>query len=92
MPDAHARLGQIRMRLLALNSEPMSTIEATLIAAVGELIDVVEEQKVPRIERALDLERRGLDLMRDPRYWRDRDPELIAEVTNIFRQLYQPDA
>jgi hypothetical protein len=27
-------------------------------------------------------------LMRDPRYWRDRDPALIAKVTEGFRQLY----
>lgn len=27
-------------------------------------------------------------LMRDPRYWRDRDPDLIAKVTHGFRQLY----
>ena len=27
-------------------------------------------------------------MMRDPRYWRDRDPTFIAEVTDGFRQLY----
>jgi hypothetical protein len=27
-------------------------------------------------------------LMRDPRYWRDRDPNLIAKVTEGFRRLY----
>jgi hypothetical protein len=26
--------------------------------------------------------------MRDPRYWRDRDPALVAEVTDGFRRLY----
>lgn len=30
-------------------------------------------------------------LMRDPRYWRDRDPAFIARVTEGFRQIY-PDA
>jgi hypothetical protein len=29
-------------------------------------------------------------MMRDPRYWRDRDPALLAKVTEGFRQLY-PD-
>ena len=27
-------------------------------------------------------------LMRDPRYWRDRNPELIAKVTEGFQRLY----
>jgi hypothetical protein len=27
-------------------------------------------------------------MMRDPRYWRDRDPEVIAKVTEGFRRLY----
>ena len=27
-------------------------------------------------------------LMRDPRYWRDRDPNLVAKVTEGFRRLY----
>jgi hypothetical protein len=27
-------------------------------------------------------------LMRDPRYWRDRDPGLVAQVTEGFRRLY----
>lgn len=29
-------------------------------------------------------------LMRDPRYWRDRDPTVVARVTDGFRRLY-PD-
>jgi hypothetical protein len=27
-------------------------------------------------------------MMRDPRYWRDRDPDLIAKVTDGFQRLY----
>ncbi|HEX5079172.1 MAG TPA: hypothetical protein VFV80_08475 [Geminicoccaceae bacterium] len=27
-------------------------------------------------------------MMRDPRYWRDRDPQVIAKVTEGFRRLY----
>lgn len=27
-------------------------------------------------------------MMRDPRYWRDRDPAMIAQVTDGFRRLY----
>ncbi len=30
-------------------------------------------------------------LMRDPRYWRDRDPGIVAQVTEAFRRLYGGD-
>lgn len=30
-------------------------------------------------------------LMRDPRYWRDRDPRVVAQVTDGFRRLYPGD-
>jgi hypothetical protein len=30
-------------------------------------------------------------MMRDPRYWRDRDPRFVAEVTEGFRRLYSDD-
>ncbi len=33
-------------------------------------------------------EDRLYEMMRDPRYWRDRDPEFIARVTEGFRQLF----
>ena len=29
-------------------------------------------------------------MMRDPRYWRDRNPEFVARVTDGFRRLF-PD-
>lgn len=29
------------------------------------------------------------DMMRDPRYWRDRDPEFIGRVTAGFRDLFE---
>ena len=28
------------------------------------------------------------EMMRDPRYWRDRDPEFIRRVTDGFRHLF----
>lgn len=32
----------------------------------------------------------GLEaMMRDPKYWRDRDPSFVAEVTEGFKNLYQ---
>jgi len=27
-------------------------------------------------------------MMRDPRYWRERDPEIIQKVTKGFSRLY----
>ena len=27
-------------------------------------------------------------MMRDPRYWRDRDPSFVAQVTDGFRKMY----
>lgn len=33
-------------------------------------------------------ERQLSEMMRDPRYWRDRDPEMIREVTEGFEELY----
>ena len=36
-----------------------------------------------------DMDEAGLTrLMRDPRYWRDRDPTIIAQVTEGFQRLY----
>ena len=29
-----------------------------------------------------------VEMMRDPRYWRQRDPEFIARVTAGFKRLY----
>ena len=29
-----------------------------------------------------------VQLMRDPRYWKQRDPEILAKVTEGFRRLY----
>ena len=30
-------------------------------------------------------------LMRDPRYWRDRDPEYVRKIENGFKKLYGND-
>ena len=27
-------------------------------------------------------------MMRDPRYWRERDPSYVAQVTNGFQRMY----
>jgi hypothetical protein len=48
---------------------------------------VLNEAGTARVEAdEADLAR----MMRDPRYWRDRDPSFVAQVTDGFRRLY-PD-
>jgi Phage T7 capsid assembly protein len=61
--------------------------------AVAEHAKAMVSMKAPRMpETTLDGEGESeaelSALMRDPRYWRDRDPELIAKVTEGFRRLY----
>jgi hypothetical protein len=43
---------------------------------------VLEKQEVKRL----------IALMRDPRYWRDHDPQIVREVRSGFKQLYQRHA
>ena len=38
--------------------------------------------------RVMEQELRAL--MQDPRYWRDRDPKMLEEVSAGFRKLYPP--
>jgi hypothetical protein len=46
---------------------------------------VLNEANGPRS----DLDEAGLTrMMRDPRYWRDRDPTFVAQVTEGFQRLY----
>lgn len=33
-------------------------------------------------------EREVQQMMRDPKYWRDKDPSFVAEVTEKFKNLY----
>jgi hypothetical protein len=32
--------------------------------------------------------RRLIDLMKDPRYWRDNDPSVLSDVRSGFKNLY----
>ena len=38
--------------------------------------------------RATSTRRRSPDMMRDPRYWRERDATFVAQVTEGFQRLY----
>lgn len=48
--------------------------------------NVISEAAVP----ASSVDKRQLSqMMRDPRYWRDRDPAFVAEVTAGYKQLFE---
>jgi len=47
--------------------------------------NVISEAAVPA--STID-ERQLSQMMRDPRYWRDRDPTFVAEVTSGYRRLF----
>jgi hypothetical protein len=62
--------------VLALH-QMMKNAEPRLVAVGGEGARGLDEKTLH-------------DMMRDPRYWRDRDPQFIAQVSAGFRRLY-PD-
>ncbi len=73
-PEVYETLAGSRQGVLAL-VQMMRASEPELVGeAEGGALAVSEEQLV--------------EMMRDPRYWRDRDPEFVARVTEGFRQLY----
>ncbi len=48
--------------------------------------NVISEAAIPATKTD---ERQLSTMMRDPRYWRDRDPTFVAEVTAGFKRLYE---
>jgi len=46
-----------------------------------------KQAKFPKEKAETDLHAK----MRDPRYWRDRDPDFVAEVIEGYRQLFEGD-
>lgn len=48
--------------------------------------NVISESAVPTSHTD---ERQLSQMMRDPRYWRDRDPTFVAEVTAGYKQLFE---
>lgn len=50
-----------------------------------------ERPRFPREAQKAPSEQGLSQLMRDPRYWRDRDPEIVQRVTDGFRRLYQQE-
>ncbi len=73
-PDVYETLAASYDGVLALHQMMQAREPAVLNEAGGARADADET----------DLAR----MMRDPRYWRDRDPAFVAQVTEGFRRLY----
>lgn len=64
--------------------EGILALHRMMQASEPELLGGGEEAAAPLSEDALAL------MMRDPRYWRRRDPDFVARVTAGFQKLYGP--
>jgi hypothetical protein len=73
-PEVLAALGQSHQGVLALLAMMKSGEPGVLRGAAA-----------PAAEGEEELDRK----MRDPRYWRDRDPQFVAQVTEGFKRLYR---
>ncbi len=59
------------------------------ILAMHEMMKVREPDLVGEMRDLGAVDERMLDeMVRDPRYWRDRDPDFIARVTDGFKRLF----
>ncbi len=59
------------------------------VLAMHEMMKVREPDLVGEARDSAAVDERMLDeMVRDPRYWRDRDPDFIARVTDGFRRLF----
>ena len=58
-----------------------------ILAPLTENDDVAEMPPDREAEQGV-AEAQLRDLMRDPRYWRDRNPDHVAKVASGFSQLY----
>lgn len=73
-PEIHATLAASYDGVLALH-QMMRASEPELLGADGAAAGDLSEDTLA-------------EMMRDPRYWRQRDPEFIARVTAGFKRLY----
>ncbi|MCB1884819.1 MAG: hypothetical protein KDG89_12625 [Geminicoccaceae bacterium] len=73
-PEVYATLSASHDGVLALH-EMMRRAEPEIVGQAGS----------GGLEPSED---RLQEMMRDPRYWRDRDPQFIARVTDGFKRLY----
>lgn len=76
---------------------PAPALQALATTYEGCLaLHAMMQTKEPALARASEAPDRGsLDelrsMMRDPRYWRDRDPAFVRQVTDGFERAYQGD-
>lgn len=49
------------------------------------------ERKTEKVSEPELTEEQLVNLMRDPRYWKQRDPTILAKVADGFKRLY-PDS
>jgi len=88
--DAKATLARFREHFSELHENgTRSEVEAASTAIAG-VRDFVSELERKCQDDNLDMESLSR-LMRDPRYWRDRDPAIVQQVTEGFRRLYPDD-
>lgn len=77
-----ARLPAEAFQALASSVEGVLALHQMMRAQEPSLIDGREPEGQPIGESELR------SMMRDPRYWRDRDPEFVKRVTRGFQKLY----
>lgn len=69
--------------------------EGRTVESAEPLVEIHHKQQYdqpPITESQRELFEKGLsNMMRDPRYWRDHDPEFVKEITDGFRRLYPGD-
>ncbi|MDF1750832.1 MAG: hypothetical protein P1V34_18360 [Alphaproteobacteria bacterium] len=57
---------------------------------IGELLGPLLTNDDPKAKAEAEQQLR--QMMRDPRYWRDRDPQVLNAVSEGFKQLYPEGA
>lgn len=66
-----------------------------LLRSIGRKLDLISDELlglkrlIVPIKTRPDLKEQELrDLMRDPKYWRDHDPEIVKKIEQGFAKLY----
>lgn len=60
------------------------------VVALEQMMQAKQPLSLRQGEATVDLSDKALQaMMRDPKYWRDRDPSLIAKVADGFKSLYE---
>ena len=66
-----------------------------LLRSIGRKLDLISDELfglkrliVPIKTRPDLTEQKLRDLMRDPKYWRDHDPETVKKIEQGFERLY----